>query len=156
MTDPQPAWARRQEAMQQAHQALLDAIRARLLELEEFLRVIEPEYEDRLYRFYYQSNKVYYLQADTVRLVTLFREIGAAAGRQLNPWFEQIITEGTGREFELAHNDGWLRHTRPQVEAFLHTKYFLEMLVKYGRELETAPEMLPSGWAALLVLYGLR
>ncbi len=32
----------------------------------------------------------------------------------------------------------------------------LEMAVKYGRKLEKAPELLPSGWAALLCLYNLR
>jgi len=30
------------------------------------------------------------------------------------------------------------------------------MCVKYGRELEKPPEILPSGWAAVLYLYGLR
>lgn len=145
-----------QDAEQRAHQTLLDAIHARLPQLEEMLRVAVPEYEDRLYRFYYQSNKVYYLQDSTARIVGLFREIGEEAGRQLKPWFEQIVAEGTGLEFDLSHNDDWLRHTHPQVEAFLHAKYFLEMMVNYGRELETAPNMLPSGWAAILTLYGLR
>ncbi len=43
------------------------------------------EYEDRLYRFYYQSSKVYYLQEDTERVADLFREIAREAGRELNP-----------------------------------------------------------------------
>lgn len=30
------------------------------------------------------------------------------------------------------------------------------MVVKDGKELEEPPDMLPSGWAALLFLYGLR
>jgi hypothetical protein len=30
------------------------------------------------------------------------------------------------------------------------------MLVKYGLELEAPPCLLPSGWAAVLSLYGLR
>ena len=74
----------------------------------------------------------------------------------MNPWFEEIVSGGTGLEFDVSHNDDWPRHTRPQVEAFLHAKYFVEMMVRYGRELETAPDMLPSGWAAVLTLYGLR
>jgi hypothetical protein len=42
------------------------------------------------------------------------------------------------------------------LEAFFHARYFLEMAVKYGRELELPPTLLPSGWAALLYLYNLR
>jgi hypothetical protein len=30
------------------------------------------------------------------------------------------------------------------------------MVVQYGNELEAPPEMLPSGWAAVLCLYELR
>lgn len=148
--------ARAQLAVQQTHQALLDAIKSRLPQLEELLRVMGHAYEDRLYRFYYQSFKVYYLQQATAYAAGMFHEIGLAAGRRPNPWFEEIVAGGTGREFELSHNDDWLRHTRPVVEAFLHAKYFVEMMVKYGRELDVAPCALPSGWAALLTLYELR
>jgi hypothetical protein len=147
---------RRWDAERRAHQALLDAIRMRLPQLEALLKVAIPEYEDRLYRFYYQSNKVYYLQDDTARAAELFREIGREVGRPQNPWFERIVSEGTGVVFDVSHNDEWLLHTRPIVEAFLHAKYFLEMMIRYGRELEAAPDMLPSGWATVLTLYGLR
>lgn len=74
----------------------------------------------------------------------------------MNPWFEGIVSESTGLAFDLSHNEAWLRHTRPIVEAFLHAKYFLEMMVKYSRELETATNLLPSGWATILTLYRLR
>jgi hypothetical protein len=30
------------------------------------------------------------------------------------------------------------------------------MMIKYAQELETAPQMLPSGWAAVLWLFELR
>ena len=153
---PKDRLARLQEETRRSHQALLDAIRARLPELENLTQVMGREYEDRLYRFYYQSNKVYYLQGDTERAAELLREIGREIGRELNPWFEEIVSSGTGIEFDVSHNDDWLHHTRPLVEAFLHAKYFVEMMVRYGRELETAPHMLPSGWAAVLTLYGLR
>jgi hypothetical protein len=154
--DPTDKLTRLQEAIQQSHQALLDSIRARLPELEGLMRAMGREYEDRLYRFYDQSNKVYYLQADTGRAAEMFREIGREVGRVLNPWFEEIVLAGTGIKFDISHNDDWLRHTRPIVEAFLHAKYFVEMMAKYGRELDAAPNMLPSGWAAVLALYGLR
>jgi aminoglycoside phosphotransferase len=148
--------SRLQEEARRADQALLDAILARLPELEELARVMGGEYEDRLYRFYDRSNKVYYLQDDTGRAAELFREIGREAGRGLNPWFEEIVAAGTGIEFDVRHNDEWLRHTRPIVEAFLHARYFVEMMVRYGRQLDSPPHMLPSGWAAVLTLYGLR
>lgn len=147
---------RRQEMTRQAHQALFDAVRARLPELEGLLEAMNYDYEDRLYRFYHQSFKVYYLQGHTTRAADLFRGIAQVIGGSLNPWFEQIVTEGTGVEFEPSHNRDWLAHTRPQVEAFLHAKYFVEVIVKYGREMAAAPHVLPSGWAAVLSLFGLR
>ena len=60
------------------------------------------------------------------------------------------------KKFNIDHNKEWLRHTRPIIEAFFHAKFFLEMAVKYGKELEECPEILPSGWAALLYFYNLR
>lgn len=62
----------------------------------------------------------------------------------------------SGKQFEMKHNQQWTSHTRVFLEAFFHAKYFLEMAVKYGKELDTAPNTLPSGWAALLCLYDLR
>jgi hypothetical protein len=49
-----------------------------------------------------------------------------------------------------------LECTHPILEAFWHTKYFIQMMLKYGRELESAPQCLPSGWAAVLYLFELR
>jgi hypothetical protein len=74
----------------------------------------------------------------------------------LNKWFEEIIEEGTGRKFEVGHKERWLAETRPILEAFFHARTFLECAVRYGRELGSAPASMPSGWAALLYLYGLR
>ena len=74
----------------------------------------------------------------------------------LNDFFETIITQGTAIKFQVEHNQQWLEHPRAIVEAFLHTKYFTEMMVKYGSSLETAPSWLPSGWAAILELYNQR
>ncbi|MGZ5544922.1 MAG: hypothetical protein ACXWIU_09620 [Limisphaerales bacterium] len=58
--------------------------------------------------------------------------------------------------FSSEHNEIWLETTRPIVEAFFHARYFLEMAVNYGRELEYPPHVMPSGWAAFLYLYNLR
>ena len=71
--------------------------------------------------------------------------------------FEEIYRVGaTGEEFDREHNREWTKHTRPMLEAFFHARFFLEMAVKYGKSLESPPSLMPSGWAALLCLYGLR
>ncbi len=111
-------------------------------------------YEDRLYRFYHHSFKVFAVQDTTLAIVEALQAL--APERSLHPWFLQIVREGTGHVFELGHNGRLLEVTRPIVEAFLHARYFLEMAVRYGKDLRAAPRSLPTGWAALLHLYGLR
>ena len=136
---------------------LLIAIRTHLPQLEELLFVFQSDYEDRMYRLYYQSFKVYELQYSTANAAALFKTIGDDIGRDLCAWFQEIVQAGTCGEFKTDHNTDWLRHTRPIVEAFLHAKYFLEMMIKYGREFDHAPnQFLPTGWAAILVLYNQR
>jgi len=137
---------------------LLVNIQARWSELAELLEEINSHsvYEDLVYRFYYQSFKVYWLQDQTKRIVEALNGI-APSGTSLSPMFEEIYQAGaSGKQFELEHNHRWTAHTRVFLEAFFHAKYFLEMAVKYGKELESAPNMLPSGWAALLCLYNMR
>jgi hypothetical protein len=112
------------------------------------------QYEDGLYRLYHQSFKVYGLQDSTLRVVEALTALSPDG--TLDKWFSQIIAEGTGKTFSYEHNQRWLAEKRPIVEAFLHAKYMLEMVGKYGQELEQPPEVLPSGWAAVLSLYGLR
>jgi hypothetical protein len=135
---------------------LLEAIKANLAELDRLLQLFAFDDEDGIYRFYHQSFKVYSLQYCTIGAVKAFRTIADATGSQLCETFEQIVADGTGREFEAEHNRNWPHHTRPIVEAFLHAKYFLKMMAKYGRELESAPSLLPYGWAAILELYNQR
>ncbi len=79
-----------------------------------------------------------------------------APERSLNESFIQIVRDGTGKQFERKHNRRWPEVTRPIVEAFFHAKYFLEMAVRYEKELKDPPRQLPSGWAAFLYLYNLR
>jgi len=135
---------------------LLDAIKARLKELEAVHASVEYEYEDGVYRFYHQSFKVYSLQDCTLSAVKTFRSIAEATDNRLCDWFEEIIADGTGAMFEAEHNRNWSAHTRRIVEAFMHARYFLEMMVKYGRAMESPPDFLPFGWAAILELYNQR
>jgi hypothetical protein len=45
--------------------------------------------------------------------------------------------------------------TRPILEAFFHARFFLEMAVRHA-DIEAPPQPLPSGYAALLYLFGIR
>jgi hypothetical protein len=137
---------------------LLANIKAEIPQLESLLEKVGSHwgYEDPVYRFYYGSFKVYWLQ-DTTRTIVEALKALAPERTTLSRLFEEIIRAGaSGKEFESEHNSNWSYHTRPFLEAFFHAKYFLEMVVKYGKELEEAPQLLPSGWAAVLCLYGLR
>ena len=140
------------------NEELLASIKAKLPQLEELLDEMSSHwsYEDPVYRFYYGSFKVYGLQEQTRRIVEVLKSL-APEGTVLSPMFREIMDVGAGgKRFEMEHNEEWTRHTRPFVEAFFHARFFLEMAVKYGKELDSAPTTLPSGWAALLCLYGMR
>lgn len=137
---------------------LLANIKAKLPELTELLEKSSSHwgYEDLIYRFYHQSFKVYRLQNRTLQIANALAAC-APEGAVFCSLFDDLLKAGaSGKEFEGSHNADWAAHTRPMVEAFFHAKYFLEMAVKYGKELETAPNSMPSGWAALLELYGIR
>lgn len=137
---------------------LLSKIKSQLPKLETLLAEMNSHwlYEDPIYRFYHQSFKVYYLQDETQKIVEALKSI-APEGTTFCKEFEEIYLAGaSGKKFEMEHNKNWTAHTRVLVEAFFHAKFFLEMAVKYGKELDSAPTTLPSGWAALLCLYNLR
>ena len=111
-------------------------------------------YEDAIYRFYHQSFKVFFLQASTEKIVTALQNL--LPEQPLNDWFLCIVSEGTGKTFKMEMNDNWLQETRPVVEAFFHAKYFLEMTCRYSDKVKEPQQILPSGWASVLYLYGLR
>ncbi len=140
----------------ETNERLLQAIQDRLPALEALLEQATSHwgYEDPVYRFYHQSFKAYSLQSATQRIVEALADL--APERQLNRWFMEIVSEGTGKEFTMDVNQRWTAETRPILEAFFHARFFLEMACKYGRGLESAPTMLPSGWAALLYLFDER
>ena len=138
-------------------QPLLERIQGKLPELEAVLAEASSHwgYEDPIYRYYHQSFKVYHLQSTTKHIVEALSGL-APPGTELNAWFLEIVAAGTGKSFTSEVNRKWTAETRPIVEAFFHAKYFLEMVCKYGRELQEAPRALPSGWAAVLYLYNMR
>jgi hypothetical protein len=135
-------------------QQLRAGLRAKATDLASLLQSVSDHwgYEDPIYRFYHQSFKVYGLQEETTMIVEALQSL--LPDRPMNPWFLQIVREGTGKEFAMADNERWLEVTRPILEAFFHARYFLEMACRYT----DAPEghTLPSGWAGLLYLFQLR
>jgi hypothetical protein len=135
---------------------LLKKIKEQLPELEKLLATADDHWgmEDGVYRFYHQSFKVYGLQAITGEITKALQKL--LPGHQLNDWFAQIVVAGTREKFMPDHNRNWTEHTRPIVEAFFHAHFMLKMVCKYGRELSKPPQMLPSGWAAVLYLFNLR
>jgi hypothetical protein len=136
--------------------ALLANLKTALPKLEALLEESSSHwgYEDPVYRLYHKSFKAYSLQEKTAGIVEALHAL--APQRKLDERFQGILSDGTGRTLEMAHNERWLEETRPIVEAFFHARYFLEMAVRYGKTLERPPELLPSGRAAFLGLYGLR
>jgi hypothetical protein len=63
-----------------------------LLELRDGLQ------DDGIYRFWYQSFKVFALQAETERIAAALQAVDPDL--PLHPWFLQIVADGTGRSFE--------------------------------------------------------
>ncbi len=98
--------------------------------------------------------KVFGPQAKTLELVAAVQAL--APDRKLNARFLKIVGEGTGKTFELEHNQRWDEVTRPILEAFFHARFFLECAVRSARTLRAPPQLLPSDWAALLYLFDLR
>ncbi len=135
---------------------LLAAIKSALPTLESLWKQANSHwgYEDPVYRFYHGSFKVYQLQGQTAEIVTALQDL--APHISLNHWFTRIVANGAAEQFSMEVNQRWSQATRPILEAFFHARYFLEMVCKYGRELNEPPDSLPSGWAAVLHLYDLR
>ncbi len=53
-------------------------------------------------------------------------------------------------------NRDWTSNACPNHKALFHAKIFLVPAVRYAKPLYHAPQMLPSGWAAVLYLYKIR
>jgi len=140
-----------------SHQALLSALKANLQELRSVIATVDDSWVgvDLVYRFWHQSLKVYALQTYTERMAKELRRLTPEGGT-LHPWFESIVSEGTGHRFELSHNDDWLLRARPIVEAFWHARHMLHLAAECAESLTSPPTILPSEWATLLELYQIR
>lgn len=87
------------ENMQKRHNQLLANIKANLPNLEKLLERMSSHwnYEDPIYRFYYQSYKIYSLQDETREIVDVLRAI-APEGQVLCGEFEEIIKAGASEK----------------------------------------------------------
>ena len=146
----------RREKANELSDKLLSNIKANRAELESLCDVFKELEEDYVYRFYHQSFKVFGATAQIKQAKELFERL-APDSFPLNDWFREIADEALSKEFDFAKtNQIWLTETRPILEAFWHSKYFLEQMLIAAEELEKSPQILPSGWAAVLYLYNLR
>lgn len=135
---------------------LLSSIKANLGEIDDIYGKFENREEDYIYRFYHQSFKVFGMQKSINEAVILFRKI-APQSILLNAWFAEIVNEALSKKFSIEKtNPNWTNETRCIPEAFWHCKYFLGQMSIHGKELETPPTFMPSGWASVLYLYNLR
>jgi hypothetical protein len=135
-------------------QSLFQSIQAQLPALEKLLEKHRWAHEEPFYRFYHESYKAYGLQDDTLSIMRGLQAVTPNA--PLNYMFTSIVKEGTGKEFKLEDNENWLAVVRPILEAFFHALFFLELIVKSGKELKFPPTLLPWDWATVLHLYNKR
>jgi hypothetical protein len=119
----------RSHTHQQRINALFVRIKTRLQELEELARDLEEAVEDGIYRFYHGSNKVFFLQSPVKAAFSLIKEIG---GEDDPPNFEyaRIVEAGTAHQFSETTNANWEAETKPILEAFWHTKYFIKQATR--------------------------
>lgn len=135
---------------------LLANAKSNLQDLKELLALVNEEHtgEDGVYRYYHGSFKVFRVQDLTVQIVAALKALQPES--TLNPRFLNIINAGTGKLFTLAANKKWDEETLPMLTAFFHARFILETVIKYAQELNVPPDILPTGWGAVLYTYQLR
>jgi hypothetical protein len=137
-------------------EGLLMAIKSNRSEIQRKLDHFRREEPDLVYRFYHQSYKAFILNDLTKQAVEIFETLSPES-RPLNAWFQGIVDEALSKQFDWeSTNPNWTTETLPILQAFWHSKYFLEQMLVAADEIESAPQILPSGWAAVLYLYNLR
>lgn len=135
---------------------LLETIKEHKSEIESLFEMFQRLEPEIVYRFYHQSFKVYTATGLVKQAKDLFERLSPDT-LPLNSWYSLIADTAISKEFDSTRtNEIWLEETRPILEAFWHSKYFLQHMIESANELETAPQVLPYGWAAVLYLYDLR
>jgi hypothetical protein len=112
--------------------------------------------QDLIYRFWHHSFKVYALQDYTLKIAQTLESL-APTGAEMHPWFQEIISAGTGHVFDHSHNTQWVHHTLPIVNAFFHARHMLALTTSCVDEMgDAVPRIISSGFATLLELYQIR
>lgn len=134
---------------------LLTNIKENRSRIEGSLSHIKKVEGDLVYYFYHQSWDIFQYRTALEVNKALFESLSPDK-KPLNSWFVSICETAIRKEFSDSTNANWASETQPILDAYWHTRYFLEQMLIAGEELETAPEILPYGWAAVLYLYNLR
>lgn len=135
---------------------LLQNIKDHREEIHQKLEWFRNQEADLIYRFYHQSFKVFGMINMIRNANELFSNL-APEQTFLNKWYVDITRTALNKKFEGSHtNQHWLETTLPITQGYWHAKYFLEQMLVAADELDEAPQVLPSGWAAVLYLYDLR
>jgi hypothetical protein len=141
--------------LDELNRELLFNIKANTKKLKKLLKEVNFESEDLIYRFYHHSFKVYWIQSLTVKMVDALKSLAPKGWQDFNYTFDVILKEGSDIKWESKHNLKW-EQPRKILEAFFHARYFLEMAIKSGKEMDDLQDYLPSYWAGLLYFYNLR
>ena len=144
--------------LKKAEAELLRKIKSNLPKLKQLLDKCSSEFAsvEMIYRFYHHSFKVYALQEFTQEIVEALSGI-QPKGTSRSSFFNEILERGSGLEWENSHNKEWVKHAGAIVDAFFHARFFLEMAVEIGEQMDEPPvETLPYNWASLLCLFNIR
>jgi len=153
-----------QHLFQEEHRKrkLQRALIAKLQETKEQAYSLQQEAEndryidDRFYRFYRNSTKVYDIQILTTHIVDYMQSlIDDFQLTNFHPHFVTIIQEGTGH-VPASQEDVYIQDTRAILEAFFHAKSALGSLIRYGIELPSEKRERATGWFSILTIYQLR
>ena len=146
---------------------LAENVKANLPKLKKLAKQCKATWggEDHFYRFYHHSFKVYYANLLTKEIVEALRSCAPPAEDYVSPggvvsqrcvmnkMFMEIVEDAINRKFTYAVNNNWLGETRQVIEAFLHAKFFLELVIKFSDMLLEGRRGGEPGYVAVLNLY---
>ena len=151
-------WEKEAKLREKKRGRIFDKMKANEAEIHKLYQFnIKYIYEDKMYRFYHASFKVFWLIEHIEDIVKLLKKINPHRPYQFDEWFMQIIEDARKiGKFKRRYNRNFPKYARPILEAYLHCKYFLDMLEESLKMEEEPKSVISSGWAAILELYNIR